>query len=309
MDIHIIPDATYDKHHQYDCCGTTLVPPPPLADTVTIDATNGTNANASAETEELMVTVLRDHPAKTQQGAMRGRKEKTRQSMKSVYAAAGIHQPVLPSDLGMLPRRFEAGSVKARMTWFGTLCIAGIGMFVEAYIIITTGQLKSIWHAMYPTCWSPEMNMACPDLIKCCGLFPNTPLDASTGQCAVEDFDTLVEGNMYEVCDPSTGDYRAGSLCNENILDAISYSEFAGVRIYSDRQMLLCKLYIIGDTYTFYACGVGVFIILFVVLTLSIRWILTSLSFLFCFRWIIFVSPGNVLHTIHIHTSIHPCCV
>ena len=155
MNIPTIPDATYDKHHQYDCCGTTLMPPPPLAETVTIDkatTTNGIHATQAhahaADTEDLRVTILEDPPSTTEPGTMRNRKP--RQSMKSVYAATGLHQPCLPSDLGTLPDRFAAGGgVHARMTWFGTLCIAGIGMFVEAYIIITTGQLKSIWHGKF----------------------------------------------------------------------------------------------------------------------------------------------------------------
>lgn len=108
---------------------------------------------------------------------------------------------------------------------------------------------------MYPTCWSPDVDMACPDLIKCCGLYPNTPLEASTGQCAVSRLGAFV-GGIYDVCDPLTGDYSAGRLCNENILDSVSYLEFAGVRTYIP----------IDTHYTLYAihtsaCGVGVFII------------------------------------------------
>jgi hypothetical protein len=97
--------------------------------------------------------------------------------------------------------------------------------------------------------------MACPDLIKCCGLYPNTPLVASTGQCAVSQLDAFV-GGIYDVCDPLTGDYSAGRLCNENILDSVSYLEFAGVRIYIpiDIHYTLYGIYISAG-------GVGVFII------------------------------------------------
>eukprot|EP00751_Fragilariopsis_kerguelensis_P011747 CAMPEP_0170774688 /NCGR_PEP_ID=MMETSP0733-20121128/10109_1 /TAXON_ID=186038 /ORGANISM="Fragilariopsis kerguelensis, Strain L26-C5" /LENGTH=712 /DNA_ID=CAMNT_0011117297 /DNA_START=70 /DNA_END=2208 /DNA_ORIENTATION=+ len=225
-----IPDSTYDKHHQYELCGETLVPPPPLIiDTVIdIDDTNGNNEtpwsnNDDDDEDDLMVTVL-DKSKKKKNGS-------TRRSIHSVYLAAGIHHQVTPTDLGTLPRRFEAGSVKARMTWFGALCISGIGMFVEAYIIITTGQLKTIWHAMYPACWSEDDNVACPNLIKCCGLYPNTPLDETTGQCAVNIGSNLAEGEIYDVCDPTTGDYNAGVLCDNGTLQAISYTEFAGLMI------------------------------------------------------------------------------
>ena len=36
---------------------------------------------------------------------------------------------------------------KARLSWYGHICIAGLGIFVEAFVIITTGQIKSIWSA------------------------------------------------------------------------------------------------------------------------------------------------------------------
>jgi hypothetical protein len=29
-------------------------------------------------------------------------------------------------------------------------------MFVEAYVNITTGQVKTVWHDNYPTCWDSE---------------------------------------------------------------------------------------------------------------------------------------------------------
>jgi len=61
-------------------------------------------------------------------------------------------------------------------------------------------------------------------------LYPNTPLEASTGQCAVSRLGAFV-GGIYDVCDPLTGDYSAGRLCNENILDSVSYLEFAGLMI------------------------------------------------------------------------------
>ena len=98
-----------------------------------------------------------------------------RQWVRSVYLAEGIHLSIDSEELGELPRRFEAGSSKAKLTWFGALCLAGIGMFVEAYIIITTGQIKTIWHAGYPECFQPGDTMTCPNQIDCCGLFENSP--------------------------------------------------------------------------------------------------------------------------------------
>jgi len=58
----------------------------------------------------------------------------------SVLLHEGVNYHIDNDDedlFDMLPRRFEPGSSKARMTWFGALCLAGMGMFVEAYIIIT----------------------------------------------------------------------------------------------------------------------------------------------------------------------------
>ena len=93
--------------------------------------------------------------------------------LQSVYLAEGIHHHITEDALEDLPDRVQGGSVKAHLSWFGALCLAGIGMFVEAYLIITTGQIKSIWHAAYPTCWEPHKDMVCPENIQCCGLYPN----------------------------------------------------------------------------------------------------------------------------------------
>ena len=146
-------------------------------------------------------------------------------AVRSVYLAAGIHHHVTSEDFDVLPRRFQAGSAKARISWFGSLCIAGIGMFVEAYVIITTGQLKTIWHASYPTCWDGMNEQECPDSILCCGLFPNTPIDTTTGECAI------MNPTQYDVCDATTGAYDPSMLCSEGILNSISYTEFAGLMI------------------------------------------------------------------------------
>jgi len=111
-----------------------------------------------------------------------------------------------------VPDRFEAGNVKARVTWFGSMCMAGIGMFVEAYIIITTGQVKTIWASQYPTCWGGNEVQQCPQNVDCCCLFPNTP-------------DTLVPNT--DIC--VNGEYPDNLLCTERVTHSVSYAEFAGI--------------------------------------------------------------------------------
>lgn len=140
----------------------------------------------------------------------------------SVYLADGIRQEITEGVSEDLLHRFEAGSVKARFTWFGTLCLAGIGMFVEAYIIITTGQVKSIWHAAYPTCFGPHSEQVCPTNIECCGLFPNTPTN-SDGSCSINT-------TLSSMCS-ADGGYEGPALCNPGILHAQSYSSFAGIML------------------------------------------------------------------------------
>lgn len=120
-------------------------------------------------------------------------------------------------SLEQIPGRYTAGSVKAKLTWFGVLCLAGIGMFVEAYVIITTGQVKTVWHSNYPTCWDFSKDQVCPNSIACCGLFPNTPASV----CTVETFN--------EACNPVTGEYTDSVTCADRQVGALSYAEFAGI--------------------------------------------------------------------------------
>ena len=143
-------------------------------------------------------------------------------ALQSVYMAAGIHHDIDENVLEDLPRRFEAGNVKARYKWFGALCLAGIGMFVEAYIIITTGQIKSVWSAAYPTCFDPTVEQGCPQNIACCDLFPNTPTN-DDGSCAVD----FAESSMCA----DDGSFDDRMLCQDNVLDAQSYSSFAGIML------------------------------------------------------------------------------
>lgn len=100
------------------------------------------------------------------------------------------------------------------VTWFGRLSLAGIGMFVEAYIIISIGQLRSVWHVEYPTCWSANNEQLCPQHIECDGLFPNTP-------------DDIVP---QEICN-ADGTYPDDMICEESLLGLVGYLEFAGMML------------------------------------------------------------------------------
>ena len=53
-------------------------------------------------------------------------------SVHPVLLADGIHYQVHGEIVKQLPRRTER-SLKARAQWFGVLCLAGIGLFIEAY--------------------------------------------------------------------------------------------------------------------------------------------------------------------------------
>jgi len=118
----------------------------------------------------------------------------------------------------VLPERFDPNDVKARFAWFGVLCLAGIGMFIEAYVIITTGQVKTVWTAQYPACWAPNVEPSCPNMIECCGLFPNTP--EVNGVCIPQS----------TVCS-ADGSFPSSYLCSESWINSISYSEFAGIML------------------------------------------------------------------------------
>lgn len=127
--------------------------------------------------------------------------------------AEGLHQP----EGGDIPPRFEPGSFHARISWFAAICLSGIGMFIEAYVIISTGQIKSIWKYEYPECWQPSKKQHCPNLIACCGLFPNTP--EVNGTCVPQ---------FPEFCD-ANGEYPSDRLCTHRGTHALSYTEFAGI--------------------------------------------------------------------------------
>lgn len=141
----------------------------------------------------------------------------------SVLMADGVMNQIDDDLLEALPGRYQQGSVKAKVTWFGTLCLAGVGMFTEAFVIITTGQIKSIWHAEYPTCWDADHDQLCPERIQCCGLFENTPENNN-------DADGICTATFFPdgYCDLD-GTYREEVLCHERVTGGVSYSEFAGI--------------------------------------------------------------------------------
>jgi MFS family permease len=144
--------------------------------------------------------------------------------LSSVLLAEGLELPIEEDGLEELPPRFEPGSSKAKLTWFGAICLEGIGMFVEAYIIITTGQVKTIWHAAYPHCFYPTHEMNCPNQIHCCGSFSNTP-----DTCGLNGPDYATDG-LHQDCNPD-GTYKSNLMCSEGVTGGISYAEFAGIML------------------------------------------------------------------------------
>mmetsp|Transcript_18647 Transcript_18647/g.26424 ORF Transcript_18647/g.26424 Transcript_18647/m.26424 type:complete len:522 (+) Transcript_18647:153-1718(+) len=138
--------------------------------------------------------------------------------MPSVYTATGLL--VDPErQMQHLPSRHQ-GTVIRSLRWFLELSMKGIGMFAEAYVIITTGQIKTVWHAQYPECWSATKNQACPYNIQCLGLFPNTPTEGENGWTPNPNF-----------CVQPENTYPPGVLCNKNVTSAISYAEFIGIMV------------------------------------------------------------------------------
>jgi hypothetical protein len=59
-------------------------------------------------------------------------------TMHSVFKVDGVSNKIDQHLLEDIPDQHKQGSVKAKVTWFGALCLAGISMFVEAFIIITS---------------------------------------------------------------------------------------------------------------------------------------------------------------------------
>ena len=53
-------------------------------------------------------------------------------SVHPVFLEDGIHYQVKGELVKKLPDRTER-NIKAKVQWFGVLCLAGVGMFIEAY--------------------------------------------------------------------------------------------------------------------------------------------------------------------------------
>lgn len=52
------------------------------------------------------------------------------------------------------------------INWLKGWAIPGLGMFMESYMIFSTGQIKTIWHSAYPTCWLPKKGEpGCPNQV------------------------------------------------------------------------------------------------------------------------------------------------
>jgi MFS family permease len=87
-------------------------------------------------------------------------------------------------------------------------------------VIITTGQIKTIWHAQYPECWDSDNEQHCPNKIQCCDLFVNTPSVNNTCAATFE---------PPGFCQAGDDTYPDALLCNVRATSSVSYSEFAGI--------------------------------------------------------------------------------
>eukprot|EP00121_Abeoforma_whisleri_P014439 Awhi_evm1s13315 len=97
--------------------------------------------------------------------------------------------------------------------WMLSWNVPGFGMFLESFLIFSTGQIKSIWKSAYPTCWSADKNPKCPNLVQCDGIFNGHNAQTLADWCNAD------------------GSYPSDQLCEEGVLDSISYSEFAGIML------------------------------------------------------------------------------
>eukprot|EP01134_Creolimax_fragrantissima_P004262 CFRG4262T1 len=143
--------------------------------------------------------------------------------MKSKAALADIieEQEVVPRRISNLWQHPIIGeyvpvgnSAKGWMRWILAWLVPGLGMFMESYMIFSTGQIKSIWEEAYPECWTPTQSPRCVNEVQCTGLFPDTQnVTADSNYCNVD------------------GTYPTDVLCSMGILNSVSYTEFAGVMI------------------------------------------------------------------------------
>jgi MFS family permease len=140
--------------------------------------------------------------------------ERGRGHVHSVLLASALHIDVDEEAFAVLPARHQGG-VKSGLGWYGTLCCAGIGMFIEAYVIITTGQIKTIWHQQYPACLFGGgcCDVKCPPQNQCDPLFANDPFADDEGFC------------------DANGNYPENTQCSNALRSSMSWSEFAGIML------------------------------------------------------------------------------
>ncbi|KAK4531724.1 hypothetical protein CCYA_CCYA09G2581 [Cyanidiococcus yangmingshanensis] len=97
---------------------------------------------------------------------------------------------------------------------------AGSGMFIAAYFLITTGQLKTIWEAAYPTCWLGAIHgsVNCANQVRCPGLFP---------QCTKAPCLDFIPG----FCTGPDDGYPTQYTCSNSVLIANSCVVFGGIML------------------------------------------------------------------------------
>ena len=162
-----ISDEVYDRTHSFvGKDGEIVLPPGPTPSTTERDASD-THSDDEQATGEMskrplpkmntsLISIYERDANDTHSGdeqaageMIKRRLPKMDTGLKSIYLANGLHHQLTEDDFQVLPERFQSGSTKARITWFGALCMAGIGMFVEAYIIITTVSQSFCWVCYY----------------------------------------------------------------------------------------------------------------------------------------------------------------
>lgn len=116
--------------------------------------------------------------------------------------------------IGAKNRRFFA-------PWILPAMFLGMGMFLESYSIFSIGQIKSIWGAAYPECWtssssSHQVIPRCPNRIQCYGFY-NSSL--------------VPQNNGSSYCLGPHQTYPKSVLCSPALVKSISYIEFAGIML------------------------------------------------------------------------------
>jgi len=134
----------------------------------------------------------------------------------SALQAVGLYKE---THEGEIAPRLKEQTFLAHVSWYTALSLSGIGMFIEAYVLITTGQVQTLWNAEYPECWQAGKSVHCPNLIECCGTFSNDPL--VNGTCVPRN---------PQMCN-ADGTYPSELHCTHKVKNAATYAEFAGIMI------------------------------------------------------------------------------